>query len=202
MKIKKRRYKLGRRAESQAETRQRIVEAAVDLHSTVGPALTTVSMLAERAGVQRHTVYAHFPQERSLFLACSGLAYERDPLPDPEPWRTIEDRRARLRIGLGALYGWYARNASLMACVVRDAEHHALTREMRELRFEPSMKAYGEVLGRGLDEKQRALLRLALGFFTWRALVRDSGLTENVAAEAMAQAIDGQSPSMSVRRRG
>jgi AcrR family transcriptional regulator len=65
-------YTLKRRAEQQAETRQRIVEAAVDLHS-VGPAFTTISMIAERAGVQRHTVYAHFPDERSLYLACSGL---------------------------------------------------------------------------------------------------------------------------------
>ena len=75
-------YNLKRRAEQQAETRRRIVEAAVDLHSTVGPALTTISMVAERAGVQRHTLYAHFPDERSLFLACSGLAQERDPLPE------------------------------------------------------------------------------------------------------------------------
>ena len=74
-----------RRAEQQAETRQRIVEAAVDLHGSVGPALTTISMVAERAGVQRHTFYAHFPDERSLFLACSGLAMERDPLPEPRP---------------------------------------------------------------------------------------------------------------------
>jgi AcrR family transcriptional regulator len=76
-------YTLKRRAERQAETRRRIVEAAVDLHSSIGPARTTVSMIAERAGVQRHTFYAHFPDERSLFLACSGLTLERDPLPDP-----------------------------------------------------------------------------------------------------------------------
>ena len=66
-------YTLKRRAEQQAETRRRIVEAAVELHGSVGPALTTISMVAERAGVQRHTLYAHFPDERSLFLACSGL---------------------------------------------------------------------------------------------------------------------------------
>ena len=70
-------YTLKRRAEQQMETRRRIVEAAVDLHSSVGPALTSISMVAERAGVQRHTLYAHFPDEKSLFLACSGLAMER-----------------------------------------------------------------------------------------------------------------------------
>ena len=93
-------YTLKRRAEQQAETRRRIVEAAVELHGSVGPALTTFSMVAERAGVQRHTLYAHFPDERSLYLACSGLAMERDPLPDAEPWRAIADRRERLRAGL------------------------------------------------------------------------------------------------------
>ncbi len=78
-------YTLKRRAERQAQTRRRIVEATVDLHSTLGPARTTISDVAERAGVQRHTVYAHFPTERDLFYACSGLALERDPLPDDKP---------------------------------------------------------------------------------------------------------------------
>src|SRR5690606_15600990 len=153
-------YTLRRRAEQQAETRRRIVEAAVELHGRIGPARTTVSMVAERAGVQRHTFYAHFPDERSLLLACSGLTAERDPLPDAEPWRTIEDPRERLRVGLRALYDWYARNASLAACVLRDAEHHALTREISELRLGPPMAAYREVLGARLNASQRAVLRL------------------------------------------
>src|SRR5918999_6016128 len=127
-------YTLKRRAEQQADTRRRIVEAAVDLHGSVGPALTSLSMIAERAGVQRHTLYAHFPDERSLFLACSGLTLERDPLPDAEPWRAIADQRERLRTGLLAIYGWYERNAELAACVLRDAEYHALTREIAEMR--------------------------------------------------------------------
>jgi AcrR family transcriptional regulator len=189
-KVQTRPYILRRRAEKQAETRRRIVEAAVGLHSSVGPALTTISMVAERAGVQRHTLYAHFPDERSLYLACSGLTMERDPLPDAEPWRAVGDRRERLRAGLSAVYGWYARNAELAGCVLRDAEHHALTKEITEMRFGPSMAAYHEVLGAGLTAKQRAVLRLALGFFTWRTLVRESGLKQAAAADAMVQAID------------
>src|SRR3712207_1888195 len=98
-------YTLRKRAEQQAETRRRIVEAAVALHSSVGPALTTLSQVAERAGVQRHTLYAHFPDERSLYLACSGLTMERDPLPDAGAWGTIEDQRERLSVGLHAIYG-------------------------------------------------------------------------------------------------
>jgi AcrR family transcriptional regulator len=183
-------YTLKRRAEQQAETRGRIVEAAVDLHSSVGPALTTLSMIAERAGVQRHTLYAHFPDERSLFLACSGLVLERDPLPDADPWRSIEDRHERLRVGLKAIYGWFARNADMAGCVLRDAEYHRLTREVNEMRLGPHFAGHHEVLGAKLNAKQRAVLHLALSFYTWRALVSESGLKPDAAVEAMVQAID------------
>lgn len=180
---------LKRRAAQQAETRRRIVEAAVDLHGSIGPALTTFSMVAERAGVQRHTLYAHFPDERSLYVACSGLAMERDPLPDAEPWRAIADQRARLRIGLMAIYGWYERNAALAACVLRDAEYHALTKEISEMRLGPYMAAYHKVLGAKLGAKARAVLRLALSFFTWRTLAREGGLKRAAAVDAMVQAV-------------
>jgi len=184
-------YTLKRRAEQQAETRHRIVEAAVELHGKVGPARTTVSMVAERAGGQRHTFYAHFPDERSLLMACSGLALERDPMPDAAPLKTIKDRRERLHAGLGVLYHWYERNADMTACVLRDIETHALTREIAELRYGPVMAAYGEVLGAGLSAKQRAVLRLALSFSTWRTLAREAGLNRSAAVAAMVQAVYG-----------
>ena len=184
-------YTLKKRAEQQAETRQRIVEAAVDLHGSIGPAATTFSMVADRAGVQRHTFYAHFPDERSLYLACSSLAMERDPLPDARPWRAIEDRSERLRVGLLAIYRWYERNAELATCILRDAEYHPLTKEIVEMRLGPYMTAYRDVLGIKLTTKQRAMLSLALSFFTWRTLTRESGLKQGAAVDAMVQAIDG-----------
>lgn len=183
-------YTLKRRAEQQADTRRRIVEAAVGLHGSVGPAATTFSMVAERAGVQRHTLYAHFPDERSLLMACSGLAMERWPPPDAAPWRSIADRRERLRTGLQEIYGWYERNAELTACVMRDAEVHPLVREINMLRFGPYVAAYNDVLGEKLNAAQRAVLTLALSFFTWRTLVRESGLKEAAAVAAMVQAIE------------
>jgi AcrR family transcriptional regulator len=188
-------YTLKRRAEQQAETRQRIVEAAVDLHGTVGPARTTFSMVAERAGVQRHTLYAHFPDERSLLMACSALALERDPLPDPAPWRSIGDRYERLRVGLTAIYGWYERGAELAACILRDAETHQPVRETIALRMGPTIAAYHETLGEKLNAKQRAMLDLALSFYTWRTLVRHDGLTQRRAVGAMLQAIEGATKS-------
>ena len=189
--MKKRTYTLKRRAEQRAQTRQRIVEATVALHGSVGPAATTVSMVAERAGVQRHTFYAHFPDERSLSLACSGFVAERDPLPDAEPWRAIAEPSERLRTGLTAVYAWYARNAALAACVLRDAEHHALTQEIVALRFGPPMAAWRAVLRPGLNVRQRALLELALSFFTWRSLTQEGRLMQGAAVDAMLRAIEG-----------
>lgn len=170
-------YTLKRRAERQAETRRRIVEAAVELHGRVGPAQTSFSMVAERAGVQRHTLYAHFPDERSLFLACSGLHHERDPMPDPDPWQAIDDPRERLRSAFTAIYGWYERNADLVACVLRDAEVHPIVREINDLRVGPRMRAYRDVLGDRLHATRRPMLDVMLSFFTWRTLARDCGLT-------------------------
>ena len=193
-------YTLKRRAEQQAKTKRRMVEAAVELHGSIGPALTTISMVAERAGVQRHTFYAHFPDERSLFLACSGLVFARDLLPDAGPWRTIEDPRERQRVGLRAIYDWYERHASLATCVLRDAEYHALTREITELRFGPPMADYREVLGAKLNRKQRALLQLALSFFTWRMLARASGLKQGAAVAVMVQAIDSAREELKAAR--
>ena len=183
-------YTLKRRAEQQADTRRRIVEAAIDLHGSVGPARTTFSMVAERAGVQRHTLYAHFPDERSLLLACSGLSLELHPLPDAAPWREIADRRERLRTGLTAIYGWYERNAELAACVMRDREFYPPVQEISAMRYGPYFKAYNDVLSDGLNAGQCALLHLALSFATWRTLVRESGLKKTAAVDAMVQAID------------
>jgi AcrR family transcriptional regulator len=146
-------------------------------------------MVAERAGVQRHTLYAHFPDERSLFKACSGLHIERQPLPNPESWRALADPRERLRIGLDAIYSWYERNAGLVACVLRDAEHHAITKETVETTIAPWIGALAEVLGTGLSAKQRVLLGLALSFYTWRTLVPEAGLKRNAAVAAMVHAI-------------
>lgn len=184
-------YTLKKRAEQQSETRQRIIEAAVNLHSTVGPAATTFSMVAEKAGVQRHTLYAHFPDERALAMACSGHVYEQDPLPDAAVWSGIKGTSERLSAGLTAVYGWYARHASLMACIVRDMEHHATTREVVTLRVGPVVAGWHEVLGAKLNVKQRAMLHLALGFHTWRALVQEAGLKPAAAVEVMVEVVAG-----------
>jgi len=170
--VAKRPYKLGKRAEQQAQTRRRIVEAAVDLHSTVGPAQTTVAQIAERAGVQRHTYYAHFPTEWDLVLACSGLALERDPLPEAEVFALLPAGATRIAAGLKRFYTWFARNEQMAACVLRDAEHHQLTRDIVAVRMAPAFAAANEILGEGLGARSQAMLALALDFASWRTLSR------------------------------
>lgn len=189
---KRRLYRLGKRAQKQAETRRRIVEAAVDLHSTVGPARTSVAQIAVRAGVQRHTYYAHFPDERSLLLACSGFAMERDPLPDVEQWAALAPGAERIRRGLEELYAWYERNAAMMSCVLRDAEFDGPTREIVELRMGATFRRLFELLGEGMAERSQALLGVALDFGCWRVLGRTHGRTK--AAAVMADAIVGLAP--------
>jgi AcrR family transcriptional regulator len=183
-------YELGKRAERQEETRRRIVEAAIDLHSTVGPARTSVSAVAERAGVQRHTYYRHFPDERSLGLACSGLYAERNPMPDPAPWRAIRDPQKRLRRALSELYEYYERNEPMLSNVTRDADVHQLTAELVTMRFGPAMAEFREVLASGRRPKRAvALLDVALAFPTWRMLTREGGLNRREAVQTMVAAV-------------
>ncbi|HVV78325.1 MAG TPA: TetR family transcriptional regulator [Pseudolabrys sp.] len=185
-----RNYTLKKRAEQQAETRQRIVDAAIVLHTEIGPSKTTFSMVADKAGVQRHTLYAHFPDERSLVMACSAHMQEKSPPPDAAPWRGIKNRRERLTAGLAEIYGWFEANAQLLSSVLRDAEHYALVQEVSKLRYAPAIGLWHEVLEAGLKDKQRAMVSLALSFYTWRTLTRDSGLKTSAAVTQMVDAIE------------
>ena len=188
-----RKYELKKRAERQEATKLRIVEAAIKLHSTKGPARTTLSDVARLAGVERHTLYRYFPDERELGLACSGLYMERNGPPDASVWLAIADPHDRLRHGLGVLYDWYERAKDLLTCVVRDAEIHELTAEMFELRAGAQFEAIREALADGLPETPaaRAALDLALDFRTWRSLTA-SGLSNEAAAESMTRAVAAQ----------
>jgi AcrR family transcriptional regulator len=185
-----RKYELKRRAERQQETRLRIVEAAIELHRTKGPARTSLSDIARLAGVQRHTLYRHFPDEREIIVACSGRFSELNPPPDPADWRAITNTSKRLRTGLTSLYEWYEQVEDMFSCVVRDAEVDPLTRELFELRGREPMSRMRSTLARGLSKRRRvqAALDLALDFHAWRRL-RASGLDAGEAARFMADAV-------------
>jgi AcrR family transcriptional regulator len=190
-----RKYELKKRAERQEETRRRIVEAAIQLHRTKGPARTTFSDIARTAGVQRHTLYRHFPEERDLMLACSGHFYEEEAPPDPAAWSGLADPGQRLRAGLSALYLWYERVEDMFTCVLRDAEVSPVVREMRELRGAEPMRRIRASLADGLGAERRvqAALDLALDFHAWQRLGR-SGLDPAEAANLMADVIVGTVP--------
>src|SRR2546421_563163 len=117
---KKRPYRMKRRAESEARTRRRITESAVELHGTLGPSRTSISAVAERAGVRRSTVYRHFPDEPALFAACSAHWRAANPTPDVGRWAAIEDPGERLRRALEELYGYYRRTDGMLANLLRD----------------------------------------------------------------------------------
>ena len=182
-------YVKSKRAENQAETRERIVEAAVALHEEVGPAATTISMIAERAGVQRHTIYAHFPDDRSMLMACSGLHLTQYPIPSTEAWTGFADPAARLTAALTALYGWYADTEAMTAGVLRDAEQHPVLREVVDLRFGVGFGDIYASLAEGLGARGKAALSLALSFHTWRTLTRDSRLAPEAAVALMTRAV-------------
>lgn len=188
--VDRRPYRLKARAERQAQTRLRITEATVELHATVGPARTTVTAVAERAGVDRLTVYRHFPTQRDLFTACSAHAQALHPPPDSTVWASIADPERRLELALCELYAFYAANEGLLANVLRDAETMPLVRELSAPR-----RAYLEdvrsLLARGWNVRGGRRVRLlaaighALEFSTWRSLVGLRGLTAEEAAQLM-----------------
>jgi AcrR family transcriptional regulator len=182
-------YVKSKRADNQAETRQRIVEAAVELHGEIGPGATTISMIAERAGVQRHTIYAHFPDDRSMLMACSGLHLAHHPIPSPDGWTALGDPAARIRAALAALYAWYAATEAMTAGVLRDAERSPLVREISDLRFGTPIRAIHASLAPGLGARGKAALTLALSFHTWRALVRDARLGTTAAVALMTRTV-------------
>ncbi|HEX9717570.1 MAG TPA: helix-turn-helix domain-containing protein [Actinomycetota bacterium] len=178
-----RKYELRRRAERREETRRRIVEATVHLHGTVGPARTQVSAIAERAGVERVTVYRHFPDQASLLRACQEH-YLAGHSPPDDSWKRIEDPEARLRAGLAAAYSFYADNEAMMANVLRDAEVLPVGGGFLGLKRD-TVRALDR--GWGLWGRRRvhltAVLDLAADFHTWRSLVRRMGLSEQESVD-------------------
>jgi len=186
----KRPYRKRRRAEQEDETRLRITEAAVELHGSVGPARTTFSAVAERAGVQRATVYRHFSDEAGLFQACSSHWLGEHPLPDLPRLETIDEPDVRLRAALADVYEWHKRGEDMLARVIRDvALVPALAPHLEALASWFDAAAETVVSGRSEQgdggRRVRAAVGHALAFETWRSLVREQGLSQAEAIDLM-----------------
>jgi AcrR family transcriptional regulator len=183
-----RRYRMRKRAEDVAATRRRIVEAAVHLHGTIGPAATTISALADQAGVTRLTVYRHFPNDLALFAACSTHWASGQVLPDPQAWNRIADPAQRLRAGLSDLYRFYRAAEPMLTNIRRDRA--AVPNELRE-RTDATDASYRDALlqafaVRGPRRRRlRAVLGHAVSFWTWRSLCLEQHLSDPEAVRAM-----------------
>src|SRR5688500_7042467 len=163
-KAKERTYRKRVRAEQEEATRERITEAAVKLHGSIGPARTTVSGVAREAGVQRATVYRHFPDEESLFAACSAHFWATHPMPSPEEWSTIADPASRLRQALGELYELYGRTEAMLEKTGRDADRvEAMAKPVAAFRAYLGTVVDTLISGRPERGRPRARVRAAIG---------------------------------------
>lgn len=190
-----RQYRMRRRAESQKATRRRITESAVELHGTLGPSRTSMSAVAEHAGVRRSTLYRHFPDEAALFEACSAHWGAANPPPDIGAWAAIDPPGARLPRALDELYAFYARAAPMLENLIRDEQTVPLVRE-RFGGFHDFLAAAADTLmaGRRLRPAPRRRVRAALGhavaFSTWKSLVAEQGLEAKQARALMCSLVE------------
>ena len=182
-------YTKTRRAELEQQTRERITEAAVELHGSLGPARTTIRAIAQRADVQRATVYRHFPDGEALFAACSAHWRAQNEPPDLAAWAAIRDPAARLAVALSELYAWYARTRGMLELLIRDRPH--VPAMQSQFRLPGYLDAAADVLLAGRPERgagrrrARAALGHAVAFETWLSLVRQQGLTSAEAIRLM-----------------
>jgi len=188
-----------RRAEQIGQTRQRIVDAAVTLHGSVGPAATTIAAIADLAQVTRLTVYRHFPDETALFNACSAHWISQQQLPDPAAWEKIGDPAERLRAGLADMYRFYRAGAGMLSHIYRDL---AELPEEHQRRLHDQADQHRDMLAApfGGSARQRRLTRAVIGhaasFWTWHSLCLDQGLTDRQAVDVMTGAVLASLPAL------
>jgi AcrR family transcriptional regulator len=190
----KRKYELKKRAEDMAATHLRITEAAIELHGTIGPSRTTLSAVARRAGVERRTLYRHFPTEGDLFAACSAHYFAANPWPDLGAWRAMRDPQQRLERALDELYEYYERAAPMLGNVLRDAEVVDFARDaVAPLHAFVDDAAEVLMTGRRVRGRRRQLVAGALGhalaFATWRSLAAN-GIGRSDAVRLMAALVE------------
>ena len=195
-------YRMTRRAELEDATRRRITESTVALHQELGPARTSISAVAERAGVRRSTVYRHFPSEDALFEACSSHWRAANPPPDPHAWAAIEDPRERTETALRELYAFYGRTEEMYASLLRDEPLVPIVHRLLG-GFYGYLGAIQDILmaGRGLRgraaRRTRAAIGHALAFPTWRSLTREQELTDGDAVALMCALVEGSGAARS-----
>ncbi len=183
-------YTLSRRALSQQETRERILEATVALHAQKGSIATSYAEIAQRADVAVPTVYKHFPDRGALLAGCTAHASKDAPALGPQVLEGVDGAPARLRALFDAAY--------------RRHEYLEPWMRWREDRIDPDLAAIFAPMGaamRSLIEaaiasgkrsppKAAVALATTLGEYSaWESLVRGNGLTTSEAAELAAETV-------------
>jgi AcrR family transcriptional regulator len=194
MSVQKRPYRMTRRAELEEQTRRRITESAVALHEQVGPAQTSITAIAERAGVRRSTVYRHFPDEDALFDACSSHFRSLNPPPDLHDWSEIADPADRTETALRELYTFYGRTHGMYESLFRDETLvPSVRRRLRDfhgyLRVAQDVLMAGRKLRGRAADRTRAAIGHALAFATWRSLIKEQRLPPDEAVALMCQLV-------------
>jgi AcrR family transcriptional regulator len=192
-------YRMRRRAEHVDETRQRIVEATVRLHTTIGPARTSIASVAEEAGVTRVTVYRHFPALDALFEACSGHWAAVNPGPDLASLLAADDPEVRVRGALRAHYRWFGVHGRELYPIYRDMA--SMPRSTQDaMAAATASLADGLVgglpgAGAGGAESRAGRARAVAGhvasFWTWHSLSIEQALGDDAAAEVAADMLLG-----------
>lgn len=190
MSEQKRKYEKKQRAEAEARTRLRITESAVELHGSLGPARTSMSAVAEHAGVRRSTLYRHFPDETALFGACSAHWAAQNPPPDVRTWEEIADPDRRLDAALTELYAFYGSTEEMLDRLLRDAPTMPVVDElMGGFRFFLEAAADALMGGRRARGNSRTRLRAAIGhalaFRTWQDLRHGQDVDDRAAVDLM-----------------
>jgi len=173
--MKKRKYQQNRRADQAQETREQIVQATVELHEKLGPARTSIKAIAEHAGVQRLTVYRHFPDEASLFMACTSHWLASHPMPAFSDWTGHDDPLQLTATALLDFYQHYRHNERMWTVAYRDVgEVEALQAPMAAV--DGYLKQICDQLltawnVKAKEKEQLSLtLRHGLRFSTWQSL--------------------------------
>jgi AcrR family transcriptional regulator len=190
-----RKYRMGRRAERLDQTRQRIIEATVLLHEREGGANTSISDIARQAGVERMTVYRHFPDEKALYTACTTHYLQLHPPPDPDLWLGIHEPAGRLRSGLTQIYAYHRRTEPMFARAARDLDQIPVLPEILAPFFahwnklRDTLAAPWKTRRTQRARQIRAVIGHAISFATWQSLIREQKMREAAAIEFWVQTL-------------
>jgi AcrR family transcriptional regulator len=184
-----------KRAASVEETRRRIVDATLDLHTSQGILATSWEDIARRADVAPATVYRHFPTLDELLPACGEQSMQQLALPSDEQiaerFRGTRSRRERLRRLIEELFGLYERGGHVLHAVRRERALLApLQRDHEEIEQRLDALTAAALEPSELGEQEIAVVRALTDYDAWAAL-RARGITGPDAVDVVAGLLEG-----------